>query len=91
MLRHNTVKESEKAVERIKNVAIHTPLIPLHTYEPKQNIYLKPEILQPVTSYKIRGVFNAVASLTDEQREKGLSTFSAGNTAQALGWTAKYY
>jgi threonine dehydratase len=91
MLRHNTVNESEKAAERIKDVIIRTPLVPLHTYETKQGIYLKPETLQRVTSYKIRGVFNAVASLSKEEREKGLSTLSAGNTAQALGWTAKYF
>lgn len=91
MLKLNTLKETEKAAERIKNVIIRTPLVPLHSYETKQDIYLKPETLQPVTSYKLRGVFNAVASLSKEEREKGLSTFSAGNTAQALGWTAQYY
>lgn len=91
MLKHPSLKEVKDAAERIKHVTIRTPLVPLHTYETKQNIYLKPETLQPVTSYKLRGVFNAVASLSKEEREKGLSTFSAGNTAQALGWAAQYY
>ena len=86
-----TVKEAEEAAERIKDVIVHTPLVPLHSFDKKQEIYLKPENLQPVTSFKLRGVFNAVASFTDEQRQKGLSTFSSGNTAQALGWVARYY
>lgn len=72
-------------------VAIHTPLIPLHAFEGRSEILLKPEIHQPVTSFKIRGVFNAVAALTDEERAAGLSTVSAGNTAQALAWTAQRF
>ncbi len=44
-----------------------------------------------VTSFKIRGVFNAVASLSPEERAKGLSTVSAGNTAQALAWVGRYF
>lgn len=86
-----TVKETEEAAERIKNVIVRTPLVPLHSYDTKQSIFLKPETLQHVTSYKIRGVFNAVASLSREQRQQGISTVSAGNTAQALGWTAQYF
>ena len=91
MLELTTLKESEKAAELLKDVIVRTPLVPLHSYDTTQNIFLKPETLQPVTSFKLRGVFNAVASFTKEQRQKGLSTFSAGNTAQALGWVAHYF
>jgi len=91
MLELTTLKETEKAAERLENVIVRTPLVPLHSYETKRDILLKPETLQPVTSFKLRGVFNAVTSLTEKQRQKGLSTFSAGNTAQALGWTAQYF
>jgi threonine dehydratase len=91
MLELTTLKETEKAAERLKNVIVRTPLVPLHSYETKQDILLKPETLQPVGSFKLRGVFNAVALLGKEQRQKGLSTVSSGNTAQALGWTAQYY
>jgi threonine dehydratase len=54
-------------------------------------ILLKPEILQAVNSFKLRGVFNAVASLSAEEKSKGVSTVSAGNTAQALAWSARYF
>jgi len=91
MLELTTLKEVQGAAERLKDVIVRTPLVPLHSYGTKHGIMLKPETLQPVTSFKLRGVFNAVASLTKKQRQKGLSTFSSGNTAQALGWTARYF
>ena len=52
---------------------------------------VKPEILQAVNSFKLRGVFNAVASLSPDERNNGISTVSAGNTAQALAWSARYF
>jgi threonine dehydratase len=86
-----TLAEIEAARERLRGVAVRTPLVPLHTYDNRRDILLKPESLQPIGSFKLRGVFNAVASLTDEQRSAGLSTTSSGNTAQALAWSARYF
>ncbi len=86
-----TIEEIRDAATRLANIAMHTPLVPLHTFDGRSDILLKLEIHQPVTSFKIRGVFNAVAALSDEQRAAGLSTVSAGNTAQALAWTARRF
>ena len=86
-----TIDEIRQAAKRLDGIALHTPLVPLHSFDDDPGILLKPEIHQPVTSFKIRGVYNAVANLTDEQRAAGLSTVSAGNTAQALAWTAKRF
>lgn len=83
-----TLDEVKEASKRLKNITIHTPLI---RYDETSNIYLKPETLQPVKSFKLRGVFNAAARLPKKQREKGLSTISSGNTAIALGWTGRYF
>ena len=55
------------------------------------DILLKLETLQPVTNFKIRGVFHAVASLTPDERARGLSTVSAGNTAKALAWSGQRF
>jgi len=87
------VEEIRAAAERLQGVAIRTPLVPLHGFDSaeREPILLKMEIHQPVTSFKIRGVFNAVASLSPEARENGLSTVSAGNTAQALAWSGRYF
>jgi threonine dehydratase len=81
----------ESASERIRDVIRETPLVPLHSFDEPSTIFLKPEIHQVVTSFKIRGIFYAVASLTDEERQRGVSTVSAGNTAQALAWAARYF
>ncbi|MCH7591769.1 MAG: threonine/serine dehydratase [Planctomycetes bacterium] len=86
-----TIEEIREAATRLEGVAMHTPLVPLHTFDGPSDILLKLEIHQPVTSFKIRGVYNAVAALSDEQRAAGLSTVSAGNTAQALAWTARRF
>jgi len=51
-------------------------------------ILLKDETVQPTGSFKVRGVLNWALSLSDEARRRGFSTFSAGNTALALGYAA---
>ena len=66
-------------------------LIPLRWYDENPEILLKPEMLQPIGSYKIRGVYNWVKKLSPEQREKGISTASSGNMAQAVAYTAKQF
>jgi threonine dehydratase len=83
-----SLSEIQTAAEKLKDVIVRTPLVPLHSYDSRTDIYLKPEILQPIGSYKIRGVFNWATSLSAEERKQGLSTVSAGNTAMAVGYTA---
>ena len=85
------LEEIRNAAERMRAIVVHTPLVPLHSYDDRRDILLKPEIHQPVTSFKIRGVFNAVASLDPKDRARGLSTVSAGNTAQALAWCGRHF
>jgi threonine dehydratase len=54
-------------------------------------LLLKPELLQPSGSYKIRGVYNWAINLSPADRARGFSTFSAGNTALALGHVARMF
>jgi threonine dehydratase len=84
-----SLAEYEAARSRITGVAVRTPLVPLHSYSGDTEIWLKPEVLQPVGSFKIRGVYNWASSLRPAERRAGLSTTSAGNTAQALGYAAR--
>ena len=86
-----TLNEVIAAAKRLATVAVRTPLVALHNYDCESDILLKPEILQPVTSFKIRGIYHAVASLSDEERSRGISTVSAGNTAQALAWCGRHF
>jgi len=89
-----SLQELRDAAERIRDVVVRTPLVPLHCHQPFQrsgDVLLKIEIHQTTGSFKLRGIFNVVSQLTERERQRGLSTVSAGNTAQALAWAARYY
>lgn len=86
-----TLSDIRSAAEVIRPVIARTPLVPLHDYAARSSILLKPEILQPVNSFKLRGIYYAVARLTDARRAAGISTVSAGNTAQALAWCGRHF
>ncbi len=81
--------EVEAAADRIAATVVRTPLIELHHYDAPAHIFLKPEVLQPVGSFKLRGVANWALSLGPEESGPGLATTSAGNTALALGFMAR--
>lgn len=87
-----TVDAMRRAAKGLEGIIVHTPLVPYrHADGTPTRILLKPEILQPVTSFKLRGLFHAVASLSPLERAQGVSTVSAGNTAQALAWAARHF
>ena len=86
-----TIEEVRAAREVLRGVSLHTPLVPVRRPGSATDLWLKPEIHQPAGSFKIRGVFHAVARLTDEQRAAGISTVSAGNTAKALAWAGAHF
>ena len=84
-----TLDEISLAADRLRGTVVRTPLVGLHSYDTVTDIHLKPEVLQPVGSFKIRGVGNWALSLGEEERRRGISTTSAGNTAAALGYMAR--
>ena len=71
------------AAERAQPFVRHTPLLPLD-----HDRWLKPELLQPTGSFKVRGFFAAALALPEEQRVRGLITVSAGNAALACSYVA---
>ncbi len=85
------IDEIREAAEGLRKVVLRTPLVPLHSATASTDVLLKLETLQCVNSFKIRGVFHAVASMSEEERQRGISTVSAGNTAQALAWAGRYF
>lgn len=84
-----TLEDFEKAAEKLKNVALKTPLQKNERLSKKYNadIYIKREDLQEVRSFKIRGAYNKIASLTLKERENGVSCASAGNHAQGVAYS----
>src|SRR5690554_1539919 len=80
--------EIYQARERIKDVAIHTSLMLNENLsaEFSAKVYLKREDLQPVRSYKLRGAYNKIVSLSDEEKSRGVVCASAGNHAQGVAY-----
>jgi len=78
----------DEAHQHVYQAAIRTPLVRLN-YDAPAEIYLKLECLQPIGSFKIRGAYNAIRKLPDEQRRRGVWTVSAGNAAQGVALAAR--
>lgn len=95
-----TLPEILAARERIAGAAVRTPLVRLtrarlrmagfsQMSESGPDIYLKDESAQPIASFKLRGAFNKIASLTPEQLQRGVITYSSGNHAQGVAYAAR--
>jgi threonine dehydratase len=82
-----TLADIREARARIESVAVRTPLIPLA--QAGAALYLKPENLQPIGAFKLRGAYNKIASLTSEERARGVITYSSGNHAQGVAYAAR--
>jgi len=82
-----TLTDIREARARLDGITVRTPLIPLE-YE-GQTLYLKPENLQPIGAFKLRGAYNKIASLADEERARGVITYSSGNHAQGVAYAAR--
>jgi threonine dehydratase len=78
----------EDARKHVYEAAIRTPLVKLN-YDAPADIYLKLECLQPIGAFKIRGAYNAVRLLPEDQRRLGVWTVSAGNAAQGVALAAR--
>lgn len=81
-----------KAKERLSPILEKTPLIKSYTLStPTQEVFLKMENLQRTGSFKVRGAFNKVASLSEEERKRGIICSSAGNHAQGVALGGQYF
>ena len=90
MITLNNIKEAKKNLE---NIAVNTPIAkaPILSKELNAEIYLKKENLQLTGSFKLRGAFNRVATLSKKQKDNGVVAASAGNHAQGLAFAAQYF
>ncbi|MCR4901462.1 MAG: threonine ammonia-lyase [Butyrivibrio sp.] len=88
-----TLEKFEEAYEDVKKVTLETKLI-FSDYWSAQTgckVYLKPENLQRTGAYKVRGAYYKITTMSEEERQKGLITASAGNHAQGVAYAAKSY
>ncbi len=87
-----TLKTIEEAAKRLEGVVQKTPLQFCKRLSEKYGakIYIKREDLQEVRSFKIRGAYNKIASLSKEEQKRGVVCASAGNHAQGFAWSCSH-
>ena len=85
-----TPQEIDKAYERIFSLIIKTPLISSETINKKTNanVYFKLENLQWTGSFKLRGASNKISQLSNEEKSRGIVSYSSGNHAQAVAYAS---
>ncbi len=85
-----TLEKFEEACECVKKVILPTKLVYSDYFSAQtgNKVYFKPENMQYTGAYKIRGAYYKISTLSDEEKEKGLITASAGNHAQGVAFAA---
>ena len=88
-----TPQEIDKAHERIFSLIIKTPLISSETINKKTNanVYFKLENLQWTGSFKLRGASNKILQLSNEEKSRGIVSYSSGNHAQAVAYASNLF
>jgi threonine dehydratase len=89
-----SLDDIREAQARLRGIAVRTCLVPSHIHETGSNkggrrLYLKPENQQPIGAFKLRGAYNKIASLSDEERRRGVISYSSGNHAQGVAYAAR--
>ena len=88
-----SLEKFEEACEVVKQVTQETKLVYSDYFSAQtgNKVYLKPENMQLTGAYKLRGAYYKMSTLSEEERQKGLITASAGNHAQGVAYAAKCY
>ncbi len=87
-----TLADVQAAADCLTGVAVRTPLLSFGPFDDEigaPRVWLKPENLQPIGAFKIRGAYNALATLSPQDRARGVVTHSSGNHAQGVARAAR--
>ena len=89
-----TLNDIHEAQAHLRGVAVRTQLIQASLGEgaagtDRRRLYLKPENLQPIGAFKLRGAYNKIAALSPEERSRGVITYSSGNHGQGVAYAAR--
>jgi threonine dehydratase len=89
-----TLNDISEARRRIQGVASRTNLIEIDfggktSTSEGRRLYVKPENQQPIGAFKLRGAYNKIASLSENDRKRGVITYSSGNHAQGVAYAAR--
>jgi threo-3-hydroxy-L-aspartate ammonia-lyase len=80
------IEQIREAARTLEGITLRTPLVGFG--RPAGNVFLKAESLQPIGAFKLRGAYVAIASLTEEERRRGVVSYSSGNHAQGVARAA---
>ena len=84
-----TLDDIRAAQALLHGIAVRTPLFEWTAPSDPRKLFLKLENQQPIGAFKLRGAYNKVASLTDEERRRGVISYSSGNHAQGVAYAAR--
>lgn len=86
-----TLEKFEEAYEEVRKITSETKLVYSEYFSDMtgNKVYFKPENMQYTGAYKVRGAYYKISTLTEEEKEKGLITASAGNHAQGVAYAAQ--
>lgn len=82
-----TLDDIQAAAQRIRPHVVRTPLLAARWGDAERPLWIKPESLQSIGAFKVRGAFNAIAGIVD-QAPNGVAAYSSGNHAQAVAFAA---
>jgi threonine dehydratase len=84
-----TLDDIRQAQALLEGIAVRTPLVEWTLPPNHRKLYLKLENLQPIGAFKLRGAYNKVASLSDDERRRGVISYSSGNHGQGVAYAAR--
>ncbi len=84
-----TLEEIRAARGRLHGVAVRTPLVACPHQHHERQLFFKPESLQPIGAFKLRGAYNMISRLSPEEKRRGVITYSSGNHAQGVAYAAR--
>jgi threonine dehydratase len=84
-----TLKDIQQAQTLLSGVAVRTPLFEWTGAADQRKLFLKLENLQPIGAFKLRGAYNKVASLSEDDRRRGVISYSSGNHGQGVAYAAR--
>src|SRR6266496_3591657 len=84
-----SLDDLRQAEALLNGIAVRTPLFEWTGAADSRKLYLKPENQQPIGAFKLRGAYNKIASLSEDERKRGVISYSSGNHAQGVAYAAR--
>lgn len=84
-----TLHDIQEAQSLLRGVAVRTPLLEWTGVSDERRLFLKLENLQPIGAFKLRGAYNKIVSLSDDERRRGVISYSSGNHAQGVAYAGR--